>query len=236
MAFEQGVTDCAFLQTTSAAALGNLVLTDARFQEIDSDDLTATLSFLSDGQTGASDAINGACKQICDILIIIPGDVTTTETEAIKSYAQSTAKLQECANSSQQGWFKCHLCDDNARRVFTSDRALRAHLVAGHGVRCRARLYIGDGLCPVCGLQFHTRIRAIAHASRRTSKCYHDIIHCAPLDDERVAQLDEIDAATPKKARKGGHPTPLAILPGPSKGPKRKLAELDPTSVKRVRR
>ena len=75
------------------------------------------------------------------------------------------------------GWFKCQLCPAGACRIFPSERALRAHHVAGHNMRCPTRCYIeADGICPACGLCFHTRIRAIAHAQRRTSACSREIL------------------------------------------------------------
>ena len=135
------------------------------------------------------------------------------------------------------GWFKCQLCPTGACRIFPSERALRAHHVAGHNRRCPTRCYIeADGICPACGLCFHTRIRAIAHAQRRTSACSREILQCLLLDADRVALLDQEDAATRKTTRKCGHPTPLARIPGPAKGPKRKIVPYDPTINKRVRR
>ena len=116
----------------------------------------------------------------------------------------------------QPGWFRCQLCISTACRVFPSERALRAHHVAGHGVRCRTRAFIdSDGRCPVCGLNFHTRIRAIAHAQRKSSACSHKIQLCKPLPDDRIRILDADDAASRRAARKSGHATPLATLPGP---------------------
>ena len=135
------------------------------------------------------------------------------------------------------GWYKCQLCPANACRIFPSERALRAHHVAGHNMRCQTRCYIeADGICPVCKLCFHTRIRAIAHAQRRTSTCSREILRCVRLNANRIALLDLEDAATRKATRKSGHPTPLARIPGPAKGPKRKVVSVDLTTNKRVRR
>ena len=56
------------------------------------------------------------------------------------------------------------------------------------------------------------------------------------LNADRVALLDLDDAATRKAERKSGHPTPLARIPRPAKGPKRKVVSVDLTTNKRVRR
>ena len=149
----------------------------------------------------------------------------------------ATSSVTPC--TLQPGWFRCQLCDSGACRIFHSERALRAHQVAGHGVRCKIRAYIdADGKCPACGLHFHIRIRAIAHARRRSSACFSNIHSCKPLSDDRISLLDAADAASRKAARKSGHPTPLAILPGPSKGPKKRIAAPihDPDIIKRGRR
>ena len=139
----------------------------------------------------------------------------------------------------QPGWFRCELCISTACRVFPSERALRAHHVSGHGARCQTRAFIdSDGRCPVCGLNFHTRIRAIAHAQRKSSACSLRIQLCKLLPEDTIRILDADDALVRRVARKNGHATPLATLPGPGKGPKKRtiLPSLDHEACKRGRR
>jgi len=74
----------AFLQTTAAATLKNLVENDQKMLDVDREDLTA---FLSDGaSSGSAGAIVGILEQMRDTMTANLGDATGTEEESIKSF------------------------------------------------------------------------------------------------------------------------------------------------------
>ena len=146
-------------------------------------------------------AFPAAWKEYIRSYIFFTSSALTTRRIPIfdHQFVAATSNVSPCAL--QPGWFRCQLCDSGACRIFPSERALRAHQVAGHGVRCTIRAYIdADGKCPACGLHFHIRIRAIAHAQRRSSACFSKIHSCKPLSDDRINLLDAADAAS-RKAR-----------------------------------
>ena len=115
----------------------------------------------------------------------------------------------------------CPDCPPHARRLFGSQRAMRAHQAAAHGQRRCARNFINaDGICPGCGHSYGSRARAIVHATK--GKACADILirEGTSLEPATVLELDRADAATAKASRRAGHPTPLAHCPGPGRGPK----------------
>jgi chromosome segregation ATPase len=74
----------AFLQTTAATTLKNLVENDQKMLDVDREDLT---SFLSDGaSSGSSGAIVGILEQMRDTMNANLGDATGSEEESIKSF------------------------------------------------------------------------------------------------------------------------------------------------------
>jgi len=83
-ALEKGMGG-AFLQTTAAATLKNLVETDQKMLDVDREDLTA---FLSNDASYApqSGAITGILKQMSDTMTANLNDATGTEEESIKSF------------------------------------------------------------------------------------------------------------------------------------------------------
>ncbi len=124
----------------------------------------------------------------------------------------------------EQAGVPCTMCPQGARRLFASTRAMRAHQAKNHGVRREARHYVEeDGRCPACWHSFHTRQRAIIHLQQRAPKCQACMPDLLPLSLERLAELEAADAKALRAARRAGHPTPLAQLPGPQKGPKKPL-------------
>jgi len=93
-AIEKG-TGGAFLQTTAAATLKNLVENNNKMLDVDREDITAFLS--NDASSSApSDAITGILKQMGDTMTANLGDTTATEEENIKSFdALVAAKTKE---------------------------------------------------------------------------------------------------------------------------------------------
>jgi len=88
-ALEKGMGG-AFLQTSAAATLKNLVENDQKMLDVDREDLTAFLS--NDASYApASGAITGILKQMSDTMTASLGDATGTEEESIKSFDQLVA-------------------------------------------------------------------------------------------------------------------------------------------------
>ena len=127
-----------------------------------------------------------------------------------------------CQTLPEQKWFACTQCPEDACRVFPTMHSLRSHIVAKHKYRAAARLHVrGDGVCPICKLCFHTRVRAIAHVQRSGSRCAL-LLHESPqLHPDEVEALDKADKLSVRAAVKAGHARPLALMPGPPKGPKK---------------
>eukprot|EP00973_Karenia_brevis_P027721 3820619-Karenia_brevis.AAC.1 len=60
--------------------------------------------------------------------------------------------------------FVCELCE--AKPAFKSAKALASHQRAKHKFRNPLGAYLDDsGICPVCGTNFHNRVRVLAHVS-----------------------------------------------------------------------
>jgi len=87
----------AFLQTTSASVLMNLVQNDDKLVDVDRDDLTAFLSGgTNNGYAPASGAITGILKQMGDTMTATLKDITATEDEALATFdSLIKAKTQE---------------------------------------------------------------------------------------------------------------------------------------------
>ena len=103
--------------------------------------------------------------------------------------------------------YSCTHCSD---RAFGTRQALQTHMRVKHGVRNIMRLYAShDCKCQACHTVFSTRLRLLAHLNRQANQCGEWVLtNCAPLPDEEVAALDEIDALARRSAHKAGlkHP------------------------------
>jgi chromosome segregation ATPase len=85
-ALEQGMSG-AFLQTTAAETLKNLVMNDEKLVDVDREDLTAFLSGQSNnGYAPQSGAITGILKQMSDTMTATLTDLTNTENAAKKTF------------------------------------------------------------------------------------------------------------------------------------------------------
>jgi len=78
----------AFLQTTAAATLKNLVENDQKMLDVDREDIT---SFLSSSSGAPSDAITGILKQMGDTMTATLGDTTATEEANLATFDQLVA-------------------------------------------------------------------------------------------------------------------------------------------------
>ena len=93
----------------------------------------------------------------------------------------------------------CALC----RKWFGSSVAYKRHLWKAHGERFRLRVYVADGMCPVCHACFWSRQRAIRHLARPKSKCAVALQYggVQELPEDVVCILDEEDAVANRSAR-----------------------------------
>ena len=109
--------------------------------------------------------------------------------------------------------FACHIA------AFATAKARDQHLRIQHGVRCLQRSFApASAVCPVCGTQFGSRLRLLAHLcdSRRTT-CWYTIrgnpIQYPPLPAAQVAELDEADILRRRSAQQLGYSHALARGP-----------------------
>ena len=152
----------------------------------------------------------------------IDGYIFHESTAPVARHEPIFMQPQGMGQTTEQGWLVCERCPEHARRIFPTARSLRAHVVAMHHHRAIAREYVGaSGICPVCKLCFHTRLRAVAHIQRAGSRCATLLHECTQLHPDEVAALDEADRSAVRAAVRAGHARPLATRPGPFKGPKK---------------
>merc|ERR1719201_3351178 len=88
----------AFLQTTAASVLRNLVQNDEKMLDVDREDLTSFLSNDAGESTQSLGAITGILKQMSDTMTKNLDEATATEQDAIKTYdelvASKTAEIE----------------------------------------------------------------------------------------------------------------------------------------------
>lgn len=135
---------------------------------------------------------------------------------SLTGVAPSTSSIAcvGCPSSS----FQCSLCaKSGVEEAFSTDRALQSHVRAKHGIKCQSRRYVdANGVCPSCGTQFGTRLRAIRHLSdSRRLRCWDDIMSngLAPLSESSVEALDLVDRAARRDAQRRGKSDPIAHGP-----------------------
>ena len=75
---------------------------------------------------------------------------------AVKS---EPASVSAVAARAVDGEHMCHICWD----VFPTVRSLNAHRTIKHKHRAEHQFYVRDSVCPVCGTEFHMRVRAMSH-------------------------------------------------------------------------
>ena len=89
---------------------------------------------------------------------------------------------------------------------FPSLKQLRCHRTATHGVRRPAHQYASGPCCPVCGVDFRTRIRCMEHLERGAAACTAALRagRILPLAPEIVAAAAAADAAERRSASAEG--------------------------------
>jgi len=117
-----------------------------------------------------------------------------------------------------------HLCAECAAAGttarFKSLRALESHARLSHAKRSSVACFIGaDALCPACGVQFSTRLRAIAHATDKRSRgsraasCHSLLTSGAfrPIEPEELVRLSGLDKDARRAAIKRGLTQPRSL-------------------------
>eukprot|EP00973_Karenia_brevis_P040272 5562845-Karenia_brevis.AAC.1 len=108
------------------------------------------------------------------------------------------------------GAWTCEICGPSSG-YFKSEKALMSHQRVKHGRCCAAQRYIGrEPVCPVCGMRFASRLRAIAHLSEKRMRgkikksCYSILISGVldPIPTETLEKLDENDRLERLAARR----------------------------------
>ena len=102
--------------------------------------------------------------------------------------------------------FVCQDCG----MAFASSKACSQHARRKHDKPSEVSIYLeADGKCPVCGKQFISRLRCMAHLAdrRRGSACRRVLVSGAypALPPERFAELQLADSQARKAARAAGH-------------------------------
>ena len=111
----------------------------------------------------------------------------------------------------EQGPVFCALC----RKWCLAAVAYKRHLWKAHGERSPMRVFVADGMCPVCRACFWTRQRVIRHLARKNSRCALAVQYggLQELPEDLVRSLDEEDAAANRAARICGRSVAEATRP-----------------------
>jgi hypothetical protein len=162
-------------------------------------------------------------------------DFLVQNSEGWKAMAYECAFIDSCLDSVDSGEredsctnvhrFVCSICLAQPRPAFSTEKALSCHMRSKHGMRSPVKQYIdGTGICPVCGTNFLTRIRVIAHLSDvRRPKCRNVLLSGsrAPLPPSVQQALEELDRTTRREALQAGHTHPIAYRSARTKDGKR---------------
>ena len=98
--------------------------------------------------------------------------------------------LPESTDMPLQTTVTCSQCDFEAK----DHAALAVHQSKRHGARIAMRRMLCDSVCRACGVQYHTRPRALQHLHTGTTRCW--LWHMRayePMDDAQAFALDEQD-------------------------------------------
>ena len=138
---------------------------------------------------------------------------TSYDDQQVASSIPASSHVRACQ-------FVCAQCDGVA---FETSKQLLAHQRAKHGLRNPIVYLVGDfSICPICGTDFRSRIRLIAHLSETRirskympSNCRHEFLARAPktLDPAVTERLNKIDRAARHVAVKQGRSHVIATIP-----------------------
>jgi hypothetical protein len=96
---------------------------------------------------------------------------------------------------------------------FKTHQGLQSHRARVHGWRHPLRAFVPSSVCPVCHVDFRSRLRALAHVQRSSAKCRQAIEsgEVSPADPEVLLQADREEQAWRVMCRESG----VATLSGP---------------------
>ena len=134
--------------------------------------------------------------------------------------AQEAAELGADAGAEGEPTFACPCCPGDAPTIWTSTRALRAHMAAAHGRQRPAALVATGPVCPVCATDFHTRQRVMEHLERGPRRCRMALAAGAvpQLTADELAEQRRRDAERQRECRRSGTRVtdgPPCLPPGP---------------------
>jgi hypothetical protein len=121
-----------------------------------------------------------------------------------------------------KGRFKCGECAAiGATACFRTEKALDAHRRVRHAFRNQLKKYVDEsGKCPVCHVQFSSRLRCIAHVSEKrkrarsapTTSCREALMGGAfmSVSDDLLNAFDERDKLSRRDAVRVGRTQPKA--------------------------
>ena len=104
-----------------------------------------------------------------------------------------------------------HLCGMCGRTFFTKV-GLSTHQRQAHAVRAVERDYVTGSQCPICEVEFHSRLRVLRHL-KKVPACRESILagEVPQCDPEAIARADAADAEEMRLAKRAG----LNVLAGP---------------------
>ena len=118
--------------------------------------------------------------------------------------------------------FACDVCG-HGEAVFGSSKALQTHKRMKHGTRSSVIQYIPNtSVCPVCKVDFRSRLRLITHASESRARSKNRRYTCRDvilsgilpqLPAAELAGLNARDREARRAASKAGHSHEIARLP-----------------------
>ena len=118
-------------------------------------------------------------------------------TKATVTFAQANTKQR--VMTLQWNSHCCHICQE----FFDTRQAKAVHLARKHKALRLARQYTGGKQCVTCLQQFAQRSRLPGHYSEKSNICSLNLLlHCAPLDEAKVKELDEEDRQLEKRNRR----------------------------------
>ncbi len=111
------------------------------------------------------------------------------------------SSVVEAEEASSEEEFLCGVCS----RWFKSPAAAAAHRAAAHeaGRYAELKKFVCSGVCPVCGVNYHQRLRCLQHLSKQPSPC-RTVIETGGIPEltgEAQAAADAEDLAHRRQAR-----------------------------------
>ena len=177
-----------------------------------------------------SDRHDDVCLERCVMFIKqFPAEwqayVSTFHTRSMRmdiALEPKSDQQQRCRND-MQGLHICDVCEAEGKHAaFANARALYCHMRQKHRLRNPLKRYVDGSLrCPVCAVQFESRIRVIAHVSEKRMRGKSQVSCRLMLEQGTfptvpaalLTQLDEQDRLSRRVARRNGKSQPKVHVP-----------------------